>query len=312
MTSSTTDLQRKSSLNQIPALFKLMKEVGAWEEVYRNLDWGAGKYDTASEWLYENCDVNNIKYDPLNRTEENNKSELSYSRRHSVQTVTLSNVLNVLDYQERGLCLQNLKSKWPSALASLWVSVYVPGKTKHSQVQQNMKLEDYLPQIKEYFPNMVFEVVSKGGRRALHGIPVLPDLKYKIFGSIERLARDAYISLINERSAQIVEMCVRDGQKIEAIKHMRTMFLKHYGKTSSLFETKLLLDLCTLDGDRFNNDRWRLTAEETVTAYEGLLNAEGSDVLRHMNIPERIQVASKGDRTIYELILVKKLGDSKD
>ncbi|MGL4451115.1 MAG: hypothetical protein ACRCTZ_08000, partial [Sarcina sp.] len=58
---------KATSRNQIPQLFKYIK----WQPNTVNGDIGGGKYNTGSEYL-KSLNVNNILYDPFNRTYEEN------------------------------------------------------------------------------------------------------------------------------------------------------------------------------------------------------------------------------------------------
>lgn len=72
---------------KVPAMFRRVR----WDPGTKNLDWGGGKYDTATRYL-ETKGVQNVIYDPFNRSEAENAAALA----STYDTATLSNVLNVI------------------------------------------------------------------------------------------------------------------------------------------------------------------------------------------------------------------------
>lgn len=96
-----------TSVNMLPRLFKRVWEKGLWERGSLNLDIGGGKFETATDFLHSKG-VHNFVYDPFNRSEEHNERvwDLLISYRFA-DTVTLSNVLNVIQFRrDRIKCLE--------------------------------------------------------------------------------------------------------------------------------------------------------------------------------------------------------------
>ena len=66
-----------------------------------NLDYGGGKYNAGTAYLYHNG-IRNLIYDKFNRTKEHNKLILEEVKEMGgVDTVTLLNVLNVIKEKEK-------------------------------------------------------------------------------------------------------------------------------------------------------------------------------------------------------------------
>lgn len=115
-----------------------------------NLDFGGGKYDTVTEMLKERG-IKNIVLDPYSRPKE----YLETSRTIGIikiDSVTCLNVLNViLDREERIAELKKLFVLCLINCCTLYVQVYEGNRTgivSDGLCQTNMKLVDYIPEIK--------------------------------------------------------------------------------------------------------------------------------------------------------------------
>jgi SAM-dependent methyltransferase len=142
----------KTSRKQVAALFKNPNvEYGAV-----NIDIGGGKFDLATEFL-ESKGVENLIFDPFNRSGEVNQKAVDYIRdKGGADTVTVANVLNVIKEAEaRGnVILEAAKAIKPGGKA--YFSVYkgdgsgIGAKTTAGH-QNNQKLSFYLPEIEQFF-----------------------------------------------------------------------------------------------------------------------------------------------------------------
>ena len=140
----------RTSINRlkVPRLFHLV----SWEAGTKNLDYGGGKFDTASVYLKGSGVINNI-YDPFNRSEEENLQALQGS---PYDTVTLSNVLNVVaEFEVRQEILQRCWDLLRNS-GQLYITVYEGKKDGVMTVfkdscQLNKKLKDYLPEVQKVF-----------------------------------------------------------------------------------------------------------------------------------------------------------------
>ncbi len=148
--------------SKLPAIFKLVK----FQPGTINLDFGGGKFDNVTEYLAQQ-DVTNLVYDKFNRSASHNNDVLRQVKSNGgADTVTCSNVLNVIAEPDARLaviknCLKCLK---PSG--TCYFTVYEgngsgegnsnPNRKSH---QTNMKTADYIPEIEQ-----VFSRVTKKGK----------------------------------------------------------------------------------------------------------------------------------------------------
>jgi 2-polyprenyl-3-methyl-5-hydroxy-6-metoxy-1,4-benzoquinol methylase len=144
-TSAATSINK----NKVPKLFTVVDKHFGWKPLTINLDLGGGKYDTATEYLAEK-DVKNYILDPYNRSEEHNEIVHSLMYYASADTVTISNVLNVVKGSEARyeIILEAWSRVKPGG--TIYISVYNSGKAGESKRgcwQNAMTLERYLKEI---------------------------------------------------------------------------------------------------------------------------------------------------------------------
>ena len=145
----------KTSINstKLPAIFGMVD----FAPDTLNLDYGGGKFDNATEAL-SHKQVTNVIYDPYNRTAEHNKEVLDIVRSNGgADTITCSNVLNVIKEPEVRLSVLNNMKKLIRPSGTVYITVYEGagngvGKVTASGYQLNKKTEDYLAEIKTVFP----------------------------------------------------------------------------------------------------------------------------------------------------------------
>jgi len=147
----------KTSVNMVPTLFKRVTEFGKL-----NLDIGGGKFDTASEWLLENHGCKNLVYDPYNRTATQNSYALRHA--HDLDTITVSNVLNVIKEKERRAAVLDMTAHYASPDTKVYITVYEGDRTGKGRetrcgYQLHRKTEDYIKEISEFF-----ETVERKGK----------------------------------------------------------------------------------------------------------------------------------------------------
>jgi len=75
----------------MPSTFKRVE----WKSGTRNADIGGGRFDNATEFLSKSG-VENVIYDPYNRTQESNKAAVAKISGGQSDTATINNVLNVI------------------------------------------------------------------------------------------------------------------------------------------------------------------------------------------------------------------------
>lgn len=132
-----------------------------------NLDYGGGKYDIGTEYLYRNG-IRNLIYDKFNRTKQHNHSVLKeIMDLGGADTVTLLNVLNVIREREnRIFCIKDAFSYLKSG-GSMIITIYY-GKannigelTKKITWQENRKMISYADEIKEALGDVNLEFYKK-------------------------------------------------------------------------------------------------------------------------------------------------------
>lgn len=146
------NLSHKSSINHIPAIFKHVD----FEPFTINMDIGGGKYDTGTEYL-ENKKVQNVLYDPYNRTDEHNNNCLEFLKFHKAHTITISNVLNVLENEEEMTKVLEFAKTYLRENGKIYINVYegngtsIPKTSKLGVQQQNKKTAEYTDLIKKSY-----------------------------------------------------------------------------------------------------------------------------------------------------------------
>lgn len=150
-TSANTSINKA----KVPAIFKKLP----WGAGQVNLDLGGGKYDTASEYL-EQFGTRNLVYDPYNRSALHNMSvQEELFARGGADSVTISNVLNVIDDEEARLEVLDFAKHWLHRNGECFITVYegdrssIGRQTGKDQWQNNMPLKAYLQEVRAVFPN---------------------------------------------------------------------------------------------------------------------------------------------------------------
>jgi hypothetical protein len=133
-----------------------------WVKGTVNLDYGGGKYSTATAYL-QRQGVTNLVYDPFNRDYDHNREVVNSIVFGQVvlNTVTLFNVLNVIKEPTSRYCvLMNIRSvmRLNPAETTLYISCY-RGKTAPSGPtcngwQENRALHTYLDEVRKVFPRV--------------------------------------------------------------------------------------------------------------------------------------------------------------
>ena len=141
--------------NKLPAIFRMVK----FQPDTMNLDYGGGKFDNAAEELAK-INVTNLVYDPYNRSSEHNQDVLKQVRANGgADTVTISNVLNVIAEPEaRQTVLRNAK-KLVKPGGKVYITVYEGNKSgsgaeTKAGYQLNKDTKDYVDEISQVFDNV--------------------------------------------------------------------------------------------------------------------------------------------------------------
>jgi len=131
-----------TSRKQVPAVFKKV----SWVSGMRNLDMGAGRYPELFTEALASVGVENHSYDP-------NNPFISQMPEGQFDTVTISNVLNVIDtWRGRISLVSGALSKAPV----VYITVYEGDRSREGRetrdgYQMNQPLRFYLDEIIEYF-----------------------------------------------------------------------------------------------------------------------------------------------------------------
>jgi hypothetical protein len=150
---SSADTSINSS--KLPAVFSKIK----FEPGTVNLDIGGGRFDNATEFLATQG-VTNYIFDPYNRTPEHNTAVAAKTENGQSDTVTISNVLNVIKEPEaRELVLLNaIDALKPGG--TVYITIYEGdgsgvGKETSKGYQLNKKTVEYKDEIKKLFNDVV-------------------------------------------------------------------------------------------------------------------------------------------------------------
>ena len=150
----------KTSINstKVPSLFNKI----SWVPDTNNLDYGGGKFNTATNYLASKK-VRNIIFDPYNQTNEQNRIALS---RTNYDTATLSNVLNVIkEKQVRRNCIINCLAHLKSN-GHIYISVYegnksgIGSETLKNSWQENRTIKSYMEELKDFNPSYKNGVIT--------------------------------------------------------------------------------------------------------------------------------------------------------
>ena len=124
-----------------------------------NLDFGGGKFDNATEYLAQQG-VESLVYDPYNRSSGHNKEVIDTVRKNGgADTVTCSNVLNVIKEPEaRKAVIKNIYSLLKNSGTAYFTVYEGTGKGNEgptrSGYQLNKKTGDYVEEISAVFPSV--------------------------------------------------------------------------------------------------------------------------------------------------------------
>ena len=137
--------------NKVPKLFTVVDKHIGWFQGQVNIDIGGGKFDTATQYLWQR-NVKNYIWDKYNRSYEHNllvEKEIDNGEAH---TVTLSNVLNVIKEKHVRMGLVLTAFRWVRPGGSIYISVYnskKEGESKSDCWQNAMTLKGYLKEIQQ-------------------------------------------------------------------------------------------------------------------------------------------------------------------
>ena len=143
---------------KLPTIFSLVQKLGGFKQGSLNLDYGGGRFDNVAQYL-KDYDVLNLVYDPFNRSKAHNKDVLDFIKKNGgADTVTCSNVLNVIKEPENRLSVIKNCDRLVKSDGTVYFTVYEgsgsgEGKAndKRKSYQTNMKTEDYQEELEQVF-----------------------------------------------------------------------------------------------------------------------------------------------------------------
>lgn len=143
---------------KLPTIFGLVQKLGGFKQGTLNLDYGGGRFDNVAQYL-KDYDVLNLVYDPFNRSKEHNKDVIDFVRNNGgADTVTCSNVLNVIKEPENRLSVIKNCDRLVKSGGTVYFTVYEgsgsgEGKAndKRKSYQTNMRTEDYQEELEQVF-----------------------------------------------------------------------------------------------------------------------------------------------------------------
>lgn len=141
---------------KLPSVFKKVNWRWMLNEK-KNLDYGGGKFDNATQYLREEFGISNYVYDPYNRTNVHNRLVLDEA---PFDSATLSNVLNVVMEKEVRLGILTHMKSLLRANGKAYITVYQGNLSgvakvneKRNSCQLNKPLKDYVDEVLEVFEN---------------------------------------------------------------------------------------------------------------------------------------------------------------
>lgn len=146
----------RTALKHVPAIVRLGDKYGYWIANTINLDLGGGPYELMTEAMAERY-ITNLVYDPHNRTSDHNGAILNIIRKMSgAHTVTVSNVLNVIEDDDAVNLVINQAHAGVRRGGTAYFTFYEGDKSSTGREtgcgwQRNIPFKDYLPLIHTIF-----------------------------------------------------------------------------------------------------------------------------------------------------------------
>jgi len=152
-----------TSLNQLPAVFKLINKGLRWPECYWAkvtdvLDYGGGRFEQLTEALAQ-IRVRNWVYDPFNRNQQHNDFVRRMLETAPADIAVCSNVLNVIrEKAVRREILEDIK-RLTSEFGRCYFTVYEGDRSSRGRRtthgwQANRPTKNYVRELKKAFPHV--------------------------------------------------------------------------------------------------------------------------------------------------------------
>lgn len=155
-TSAATSINK----NLTPKVYSLVAEKFGWDKGSFNLDLGGGRFDTLTQALQSNHGVTSKILDPYNRDDVHNKAVRQALAKKKADTITISNVLNVIKEQGNRKYLLSYAKKNLAQTGKVYITVHEGDKssigraTGNDQYQLNRPIDGYMKEIQAVFPKV--------------------------------------------------------------------------------------------------------------------------------------------------------------
>lgn len=152
-----TITSKSTAGKRLPSIYSKVNKIYGWERNTYNLDIGGGPWKILTNKLRQHR-VKNLVYDPYNVTKTRNNKVLNIALKNKVETVTISNVLNVVPFKKDRIAILCLAKKYIKKDGRIYITIYEGdksgiGKINKDSFQQNTKLRWYLSTVKKIFKN---------------------------------------------------------------------------------------------------------------------------------------------------------------
>ncbi|MCP4528518.1 MAG: hypothetical protein GY833_21780 [Aestuariibacter sp.] len=143
-----------------PKVYSLVANKYGWQRGTRNLDLGGGRFDTLTQALKSNHGVTNLILDPYNRSDDHNKKVRQSLAQQRANTITISNVLNVIKELGNRKYLLDYAKKNLAKDGKVFITVHEGDKTSvgkvtgDDQYQLNRPTDGYMKEIQAVFPKV--------------------------------------------------------------------------------------------------------------------------------------------------------------
>ena len=235
-----------TSINKakVPAVFN-NKEV-SFKSGEVNADIGGGKYDTATEFLEEKFNVENIIVDPFNQTEYAYQQAVDIVRGGQVDTATVSNVLNVIKEPSNRLKTIAQAADAIKPEGSAYFTVYQSkdeGQSGKDKWQEGRPLKDYVSEVEQHFGNVEIRnevIIAKEPKKAVGPRKKVADEATAVTSEQDR----KYMAAVKAGDTKAAQRMVDEAAKKAGYKSDQPLF---HGTTHKF--TVFNKDLSSIEGD---------------------------------------------------------------